>query len=126
MKRSAALVPLSREHHTALVLAKRIASHCDDAAALAELMRQIQTRHAADLLAHFDEEERVLPPVLQGGDPEPVLRLLDEHARLRTLLQRIDADDRQALNEFATLLAAHVRFEERELFPRFEARLSLS
>ncbi|MBV8049383.1 MAG: hemerythrin domain-containing protein [Paludibacterium sp.] len=120
MKRSTILIPLSREHHSALVLAKRIQAHLDDTAVLEELMRQIPHRHAPGLRAHFDEEERLLPPSLQAKAPLPLRRFFDEHARLRHLLAQIEGGDLRAMQEFATLLAAHVRFEERELFSCFE------
>lgn len=120
VKRIPSLIPLSREHHAALVLAARI-QRADDRVTRAELMARIQTGHVAELLVHFDREERLFIPVLQDRQPERVQRLLAEHARLRWLLQQIDASDASVLEEFGLLLHAHVRFEERELFPAYEA-----
>jgi hypothetical protein len=51
--------------------------------------------------------------VLPADEPALRTRLLAEHAEIRRRAK--------ALGE---LLAAHVRFEERELFPVLEARLS--
>lgn len=121
MKRSHALLQLSREHHTALVLAKRARACTGDAAASAALLSRITTDYASDLLTHFAIEERELPGALVPIAPELVLRLLDEHAQLRTFLARIHAGDATALQPFGELLAAHVRFEERTLFPCFES-----
>ena len=42
----------------------------------------------------------------------------DEHRRLRSLAAALAAGDLEPLAEFAGMLSAHVRFEERELFER--------
>jgi len=85
---------------------------------------RITSDFAADLLSHFATEERELPATLVPIAPEFVLRLLDEHTQLRTFLAHMDAGDETALQPFGELLAAHVRFEERELFPCFESTLA--
>jgi hypothetical protein len=120
VKRSATLLPLSREHHSALSLARRIRLADGDVAHQA-LMTEVRQRHEVPLLAHFTEEERLIAAPLGQSRPELVQRFAAEHAALRDGLRRIAADDRSALVPFAELLAAHVRFEERELFPAFEA-----
>lgn len=124
MKRSAALIALSREHHGALVLAKQIRDR-SGAPDQAELLALIRVQHRPALLAHFADEEQRLPPVLCRGDDQPLLeRLFAEHCQLRTLLARLADGDRQALAPFGALLADHVRFEERTLFPRYDAAAS--
>ncbi|WP_018605578.1 hemerythrin domain-containing protein [Uliginosibacterium gangwonense] len=120
MKRSFPLIQLSREHHTALVLAKRAGTCVGDAAASAALLSRINSEYAPDLLAHFATEERELPGVVAPIAPSLILRLFNEHSQLRAFLARIHAGDVTALQPFGELLAAHVRFEERELFPCFE------
>lgn len=124
MKRSPQLVPLSREHHTALSLVRRVekALEGEAAADLREISARVVAGFAADLAPHFAEEERWLLPTLSAaGEQLLVDRTLAEHARLRTLADGIGqgADDR-LLQEFARLLRDHVRFEERELFAAFE------
>lgn len=121
MKRSAALIALSREHHGALVLARRIGD-AGTGPDCGPLLQEIRTRHRPALLAHFADEERRLPPVLCRDDHRPLLeQLLAEHQQLRALLTRLADGDRQALEPFGILLARHVRFEERTLFPQYEA-----
>lgn len=121
MKRSFPLVQLSREHHTALVLAKHARTCATNPAGAAALRQRIMAEHTADLLDHFATEERELPGALVPVAPELILRLFEEHTQLRTLLKRIETGDLTALPPFGELLAAHVRFEERELFPCFES-----
>ncbi|WP_371929808.1 hemerythrin domain-containing protein [Uliginosibacterium sp. 31-16] len=117
MKRSAELMPLSREHHTALSLARRILVQTDDVEILhAQVMQRTQ-----EILAHFRVEEEGLSPAVMQRSPGLALRLNDEHRALRDYLLRIESGDRQCLKDFAYLLQQHVRFEEREFFPAFEA-----
>ena len=102
MKRDPRLHALSSEHHQALVLARR-------ARRGESVVGQLK-----ELEAHFAIEERVLLPALaRAGRADLAARTVDEHA-----------DIRHSVNDpvrFGELLEAHVRFEERELFPICEA-----
>lgn len=123
MKRSPALRQLSREHHTALSLALRIAKATDPAAQQA-LLAAIPALFRGELESHFQEEERcLLPRLAAAGEKALVARTQDEHAQMRTLAAAIAAGEATALAPFGELLQAHVRFEERELFVVAEQRL---
>lgn len=104
MKRDFRLHALSGEHHHALVLARRARRGMS----VAELRYEFQT-----IEEHFAKEERILLPALtRAGRADLAARTLDEHS-----------DIRHALSDplkFAELLEAHVRFEERILFPACE------
>lgn len=116
MKRRPALLQLSRDHHTALVLAKRIAAAHDDDA-IDALIATVPGTFAHELEPHFQAEEGDLLPRLQAaGEAALVARTLDEHRLLRALADRIGAGDRASLAPFGLALHDHVRFEERELF----------
>ena len=124
MKRSPFLQPLSREHHAALVLARaceragRSGNADDVAATCARALRE----YAAQIEAHFDLEEQRLLPLLQGDAGQALVRrTLADHRALRALLDGLRQNDAAALARFGETLAAHVRFEERELFPAIEA-----
>ncbi len=124
MKRSVALQPLSREHHAALKLAKAC-EHASDAALLRECCTRVVTEFVNELEPHFLVEERTLLPLLEADEHQVLAeRTLNEHCQLRDhfklLQQRCDA---ATLDHFGKLLAAHVRFEERELFPVLEKLL---
>lgn len=132
IKRSPALKPLSSEHHQALLMAFQ-AKHASEGRTVAGApvdldahVNQLQ-RFASDSLSpHFAAEESVLGPLL---DPPDSQRLMEEHRQLRetlaALLSATNDDERRAtLGLFGTLLEAHVRWEERELFGRIEASLS--
>jgi hemerythrin-like domain-containing protein len=118
MKRSQELIALTREHHHALVLARRA---IDGARELATGLAEI---FASELEPHFQiEEETLLPPMRDAGELARVARTLDEHRRLRALAQAVKQGDLGSLAPFGRLLEAHVRFEERDLFPCAEAVL---
>jgi hypothetical protein len=122
-----ALAPLSRDHYSGLVQARRLirAGEGDDVArrkAVAEFI------HAWDreIVEHFRDEERMLCGLI---DDEDRARLLDDHACLsalaadvRTMRQRIDPDP-SALRQLGEALERHIRWEERDLFNRLQGRL---
>lgn len=116
MKRSQGLQALSREHHAALSLARRILKPESDLLALAAQAKE----STGALLAHFQEEEEKFLSDLPEALPDMWQRLVNEHLYLRACLQDIEDGKPECLNEFANALIAHVRFEERELFPAFE------
>ncbi|MBK6657652.1 MAG: hemerythrin domain-containing protein [Proteobacteria bacterium] len=119
MKRSEALTPLAREHHGALVLARRLQrASPDDAGLLADLRVAWSTL----LEPHFRcEEQGLLPALRAAGELQLVERTLAEHQQLRSLMEDIEAGDRAAQRRFGELLHEHVRFEDRQLFERAEA-----
>lgn len=116
-----ALRPLSREHMSGLVLARnlRLAAVGTPDEARAALGRLRET-WSAELSPHFDDEEELLAPFIRSEDDRR--RLVGEHAELRAqagLLLGSDhlrAPDAGRMNGFASLLEAHIRWEERSLF----------
>jgi hemerythrin-like domain-containing protein len=74
---------------------------------------------------HFRiEEELLLPAFARHGSPEDesVVRVLVDHVWIRERMQRLDSGGLSAaeLNELGERLDAHVRHEERVLFPLIE------
>jgi len=123
MKRSLVLQPLSREHHTALTLAKACvrAALSGDAAMASQACQRAIRAFADELDAHFKIEEQSLLPLLTSPETQALVqRTLVEHQLLRGLLEGLRQNDVEALNNFGKYLTAHVRFEERELFPVIE------
>jgi len=120
MKRHAALLQLSREHHHALKLSldcRRSASAGEEAARA--WCSQVPSIFAHELEPHFQCEEHDLLPWLEAaGEKDLVARTLAEHELLRRLARQIGEGEWQELEVFAQALADHVRFEERELFER--------
>ncbi len=127
MKRHPALVPLSHDHHEALVVARKlIRATATDAA---EAFTALNAYWSADGEAHFRAEEAILFPAYARhcDRPDPlVAEALRDHDAIR---ERVEALHRAAverpsdLSELGGLLERHVRLEERELFPRIEAAI---
>lgn len=127
MKRSAALRDLSDDHHTALVLSlhARRAAASGDPDAVASAWAAIDRDFPQQLEPHFAIEERWLaPPLAAAGETALPARMSEDHEALRAFLRSGGDRSPQALGRFAARLAAHVRFEERELFPSAERWLS--
>jgi hypothetical protein len=127
VKRHAALVPLSHDHHHALVAARRLRRGADgddprDAATT------FLAFFASTSVPHFREEEEALfPLVAERPEAQELLtETLLEHVRLHALARRLrddledGGDPRATMRALGALLDAHVRREERELFPLVE------
>lgn len=133
MKRHDALQPLSREHHPALVQAKRLRDFNGDADRARELGHAFLGFWDAEIAQHFRDEEELLLPLLaqRAGDDGPeIMETLTQHVQLRRAvleLRRLLAADAAVtaplLNALGDGLKSHVRFEEDELFPFVEQTL---
>jgi hypothetical protein len=133
LRRDPALVPLSQDHHHALVQSLRLR----DAAAgepgpAAEAGRAFLDHWRGAMLGHFADEEEVLFPAAEAIQPEAVARLRGEHVEIAGLVARLEASlgadsvPRDLLAELGWLVHDHVRFEERVLFEGVQTRLGPS
>ena len=136
MKRDKSLHPLSWDHHAALMSVLFTRKHLKEGSAperLHQVAREFLVFHQEALLPHFrHEEEWLLPRYLRhasAGDPD-VVRLLTDHIVLHQLILdlrdalEIGADLTAPLTRLTDRLESHVRFEERDLFPKIEAKLT--
>jgi hemerythrin-like domain-containing protein len=129
MQRHPSLIPLSHDHHHALVLSRRVQQELekDRVEAMVDYVCQFRTD---ELERHFEEEEVHVFPLIPDTD-ERVLRAMLEHRQLRNYVtcaeHSTDRDEQsRSLLAFAKLLHDHVRFEERELFPYIELKALLA
>ncbi len=131
MKRCPQLIPLSHEHHTALVLGRRIARCAEGTGKLsvAQMWQEIEKVFAEELDPHFMIEEKfMVPPLAKRSEPEvqaALARLHEDHRTLRALVRDTQKHDAENLARFGEMLHEHVRFEERSLFDLAEAHLSV-
>lgn len=133
-KRHESLIPLSREHHYALMLCLRINRglpiHIADPEWLRSKARQTIQFFELDLQTHFRAEEQILFPAMRDIPQTAALisELCSEHREIETLMKRLQSGEAESiattLKEFARVLEAHVRKEERLLFPAYEAEIS--
>ncbi|HEX7111570.1 MAG TPA: hypothetical protein VF216_03935 [Mizugakiibacter sp.] len=129
MHRSGALLHLSREHHTTLAMAaqaRRAADH-GDATAQAETLARVAAHWRTLMNAHCAAEELLLRLAADTVEAAEAARIVREHAELHTLaLGPCTLDASERLRRFAELTVAHVRYEERSLFPRLQAHPSVA
>lgn len=133
MKRHPALSPLSREHHTSLLLAQLLKK---DAPAYKGMPTEppakavyAVTMFKQSLQNHFAQEEAMLDKV-KNLDPE-IHRLaneiISEHALLTSAFLLLDKTNDNLINTLDDLgraLEQHIRKEERVLFPLIQAHCS--
>lgn len=124
MKRAAELMPLSREHHEALVLARRA---CEpERADPAALREQVLRRWGEQFEPHFTAEEQVLLAALTAaGAGTEASAARQDHELLRALVQRLSDGEPGCLPAWGDAMRAHVQWEERHLFPLAERLLDL-
>ncbi len=125
MKRHPSLVPLSKEHHDALILAQLVKKNAPVYKGLPETVEGKKDYALAmfcnHLLPHFKKEEAILQQV--EGCHQSIDRLagiiIEEHKELVVLFSQLESDPDTAsvLDKTGYLLESHIRKEERELFP---------
>ncbi len=128
MARTGALLPLSREHHTSLVMARKARRAADDNSTVCFITLADMEAHWHTLMAeHFKREEQLIIIAAETLSAESVTRILTEHAELRILtcgpclLKPVER-----LRRFADLVVAHIRYEERVIFPQLQSHLSIA
>ena len=129
-RRHDSLVPLSREHHYGLMLCLRIHRGLplggDGKTWVRAKAAEAAQFFATDLAPHFKAEEEALFPAMRDfrGASDLLSELQSEHRELERLAGRLAGADAaelpETLGKFADLLEAHIRKEERELFPLYE------
>ena len=136
VKRDPALIPLTHDHHDALAQARRLriaatgeAAHRGDAAAA--FLEFFDT----EAISHFREEEELLFPLLvevSATVPDLLQRVLVEHIQIHCLVRRLRLDLKSStvgagiMLEVGECLEAHIRLEEKQLFPLIEQVLPAS
>lgn len=135
MKRHPSLAPLSRDHHRALVEAKRLRSVAPDATDNARLAlgKRLLDFCRSELEPHFQEEEVALLPLfarfVKRNDAELTETLL-QHVAIRAGVSEVaeqiekgSAPQVELLARIGDLLREHVRYEETKLFPAVETHV---
>jgi mannose-6-phosphate isomerase-like protein (cupin superfamily)/hemerythrin-like domain-containing protein len=135
MKRHSSLRKLSDDHHGGLVQARHLRrAAAGEGEPPAEVARAFLRFWEKDTSPHFREEEEVLLAVYAryGGDldAEPIQEMVADHARIRGLVMTLIEEDRSGqvstdtLRKIGERLEAHIRLEERRVFPLMESFLS--
>ncbi len=115
---------LSRDHHFSLLFCWKIRQGLKTGVALERIRKYVQYFWQKHLQSHFREEEHILFAPIKDNQ---VQRAINEHKYIRLHIESLtDAGktERKSLEKIADMVDAHVRYEERELFPHLERKLS--
>jgi hypothetical protein len=119
IKRSSYVVALSRDHHAGLLFCWKIKEGLKKGASSERIANYVRFFWEEHLWEHFQEEEILL---FNQHASELTRRGKAEHASLEILFRLIADGQLEQPNylAFTEQLIAHIRFEERELFPHLE------
>lgn len=124
IKRHPSLRPLSRDHLIALMGAQRLMKAGRGEIDFDTGIDFFLSVWHGEVMQHLKDEERILPEFIK--DKNDLERLLSEHNTLREYASKVEAIDSitDETKEFAleagNYLDKHVRWEEREFFPKIE------
>ena len=127
MKRSKQLEPLSHDHFEGLTAASRLQIGVRKGAFPKVMAAYVDHFWHAALERHFHLEETLLLPLLTTPALSSLAeRLIEEHREIKDLVEQLNEarEPIGLLEELSRVLKAHIRFEERELFPALEAEAS--
>ncbi|HEY1024745.1 MAG TPA: hemerythrin domain-containing protein [Sphingobacteriaceae bacterium] len=119
IKRNENILILSREHHFGLLFCWKIRQGIKKETDAERIRKYVSFFWNEHLKKHFrEEEERLFTKV----DDAACQKGLEQHRQLRLLFDSIESGDvnYDRLTRLADDMDAHIRFEERELFPHLE------
>lgn len=119
--RSEELVPLSRDHHFGLLLCWKIKTGLNKNIDISRVIDYVLFFYRNHLEQHFAEEEQYIFPLLEESDTM-IQQAILEHDVIRSLIAKLNDGERSVdlLKKLEKKLNDHIRFEERQLFPRIE------
>lgn len=125
MKRHEALIPLSRDHHGTLILARLLRSDAPSFKGLpldAKGKAEYALKHyREELLEHFEQEEKMIPMIkgINATLDSLLACMKAEHQELHSLFNSINLDQELStqLDTIGRALESHVRKEDRVIFP---------
>jgi iron-sulfur cluster repair protein YtfE (RIC family) len=120
LKRDPALRHLSHDHHHGLLLCWKIRQGFKLDIEPARMKNYCEWFWTSYLNPHFEEEEKVIFPILPEDDPL-IKQALTEHKRLRKLFSSWENPEK-TLGQIEEELEKHIRFEERILFPAVQEK----
>jgi hemerythrin-like domain-containing protein len=125
IKRNINIRKLSRDHHHTLLFCWKIREGLKNKIPAERIVKFVEYFRETCLQQHFYREEKYLFVYL--NDPK-VDRAIMEHGQINKLMLGVPGlkESRQmtTLVSLTDLMEAHIRYEERELFPFFEKNLN--
>ena len=128
LKRHPALVPLSKDHHFGLLLCWKIRTGVKKEVAPDRIARYVSYFFENHLKRHFEEEEQHIFTLLPETNDKRK-KAERQHRKLGRLAQKLSLVPEKTdvtLGQIEEELEAHIRFEERELFPYLQGSMEES
>ena len=133
MKRHPALIKLSREHHSGLMLAqltkKGSPKYKNMPQDINSKLEYTLSVFSDEILPHFRFEENILIPFIRGKDnsiDKLSTEILNEHEKIYSIINSLsnNEDILENLYLLGELLDSHIRKEERDWFERIQLVLT--
>jgi hypothetical protein len=125
IRRSEHLLQLSKDHHFTLLFSWKIRQGLKYGVDAGRIKKYVQYFWEKDMLGHFREEEDILFAPVKDAEVE---KAIEDHRQIKEQVELLEAStDEEAaklLSALADQVDAHVRYEERALFPHLERVLT--
>lgn len=125
IKRNENIAKLSRDHHASLMFCWKLRQGIKQHISHERMVHYVKYFLESHMEHHFNEEEEILFQPLQD---DKVQKAKNDHVEILKLIDQVLVSDNEDVSDELTRLAdlvdAHVRYEERVLFPHLEQNLS--
>ena len=125
VKRDENIKRLSREHHFSLLFCWKIRQGLKMNVATERIWKYVQYFWQQHLQPHFREEEKIFFAPIKD---RLVQRAINEHKYIKQQIEDManysGNNERKSLAKIADMVNEHVRYEERDLFPHLQRKLS--
>lgn len=125
IKRSKHILQLSKDHHFTLLFSWKIRQGLKYGADAERIKKYVQYFWQRDMQEHFREEEEILFAPVKDAK---VKKAMQEHQQIKEQISSLQISTGEQASKQLAILAdlvnAHVRYEERELFPHLENALT--
>lgn len=119
IKRSEHIVILSREHHGGLLFCWKIRQGLKKQTDTNRMQQYVAYFWDSHLAPHFREEEEHL---FEKANDDLCRKAMQQHQEIKALINQVKSSlpSPDLLTQLADSVDAHIRYEERELFPHLE------